>query len=147
MHTIGAEPHSSVGNVADLKTGGHWFDPKLCQYFFRELMIIIARGLIPLTAVHCFDDGYVGKQPVAWKEYYAEYWFKELQERIDRCTGHYDITNILLKTGLNTMQSVNQHTRGRRLGMDFWVLMFILLSLNYFEEYKMVRYPINLSFV
>ena len=21
-----------------------------------------------LTAVHCFDDGYVGKQPVAWKE-------------------------------------------------------------------------------
>ena len=26
------------------------------------------------TAVHCFDNGYVGKQPVGWKEYCAEYW-------------------------------------------------------------------------
>ena len=26
-----------------------------------------------LTAVHCFGDGYMGKQPVAWKEYCAEY--------------------------------------------------------------------------
>ena len=31
-----------------------------------------------LTAVCCFDNGYVGKQTVAWKEYYAEYWLKEL---------------------------------------------------------------------
>ena len=22
------EPHSSVGSAADLRTGGHWFDPK-----------------------------------------------------------------------------------------------------------------------
>ena len=27
-----------------------------------------------LTAVSCFDNGYVGKQPVAWNEYYVEYW-------------------------------------------------------------------------
>ena len=27
-----------------------------------------------LTTLHCFDSGYVGKQPVAWKEYCAEYW-------------------------------------------------------------------------
>ena len=27
-----------------------------------------------LTAVHCFDNGCVGKQPVAWKEYCLEYW-------------------------------------------------------------------------
>ena len=40
-----------------------------------------------LTAVHCFDNGYVGKQPVAWKEYCMEYWLKELQESMDRCTG------------------------------------------------------------
>ena len=25
-----------------------------------------------LTAVHCFNNSYVGKQPVAWKEYCAE---------------------------------------------------------------------------
>ena len=30
-----------------------------------------------LTAVHCFNNGYVGKQSVAWKEYCAEYWLKE----------------------------------------------------------------------
>ena len=29
-------------------------------------------------AVRCFDNGHVGKQPVAWKEYCPEYWFKEL---------------------------------------------------------------------
>ena len=26
-----------------------------------------------LTTVRCFDNGYVGKQPVAWKEYCVEY--------------------------------------------------------------------------
>ena len=26
-----------------------------------------------LTTVHCFNDSYVGKQPVAWKEYCAEF--------------------------------------------------------------------------
>ena len=30
-----------------------------------------------LTAVRCFDNGYVGKYPVAWKEYCAEYWLKK----------------------------------------------------------------------
>ena len=60
-----------------------------------------------LTAVHCFDDGYVEKQPVAWKEYCAEYWLKELQESMDRCTGRQDVTEILLKTALNSVQSIN----------------------------------------
>ena len=27
-----------------------------------------------LTTVHCFSNGYVEKQPVTWKEYFAEYW-------------------------------------------------------------------------
>ena len=49
-----------------------------------------------LTTVCCFDSGYVGKQPVAWKEYCAEYWLKELQKSMDRCTGH-NISEILLK--------------------------------------------------
>ena len=43
-----------------------------------------------LTDVHCFDGGYVEKQPASWKEYCAEYWLKELQ----------DITEITLKTVL-----------------------------------------------
>ena len=38
---------------------------------------IIATIFIPLRviAVRCFDNGYVGKQPVPWKEYTsAEFW-------------------------------------------------------------------------
>ena len=37
-----AEPHSSVGSVADWKTEGRWFDP-------RGLMIVIVTGFIPLS--------------------------------------------------------------------------------------------------
>ena len=37
-----------------------------------------------LTAVHCFEDSYMGKHPVAWEEYYADYWLKELQESMNR---------------------------------------------------------------
>ena len=50
--------------------------PRLGQYSFRGLMIIIATGFIPLTAVRCFDNHYVGQQPVAWKGYCAQYWLK-----------------------------------------------------------------------
>ena len=71
----GDNPHSSVGSVADLRTGSRWFDPRLGQYSFRGLMTVIATFLF--TAVRYFDIGYVGKQPVAWKEYCAEYWLKE----------------------------------------------------------------------
>ena len=74
--------------------GGRWFDPRLDQCSFRGWMIVI------VTAVHCFDNGYVGKQPVAWKEYRAEYWLKELQESMDRCTGSLDVIEILLKNGV-----------------------------------------------
>ena len=49
-----------------------------------------------------------GKQPVAKKEYCVEYWLKELKETMDRCTGCCDITEILLKMALNTIQSINQ---------------------------------------
>ena len=60
-----------------------------------------------LTAVCCFDNCFVGKQPVVWKEYCVEYWLKEFQESMDRCTGRLDITEIRLKTSLNTIQSIN----------------------------------------
>ena len=46
--TLYAEPHSSVGSFADLRTGGCWFDPWLGQYCSRGLMIINATGFIPL---------------------------------------------------------------------------------------------------
>ena len=64
------------------------------------------RVLSSLTTVPCFDNGFVGKQPVAWKEYCAEYWLKELKESMDRHTGHCGIAKILLKMVLNTIQSI-----------------------------------------
>ena len=57
-----------------------------------------------LTPVSCFDNGYVGKQPVVWKEYCVEYRLKELQESMDRCTGRPYISEILFKTAFNTIQ-------------------------------------------
>ena len=52
----------------------------------------------------------VGKETVAWKEDCAEYWIKELQESMDRCTGRRDMTEILLKTALNSIQSISTAT-------------------------------------
>ena len=45
----GLMPRSSVGGIADLKTGGGWFNPWLGQYSFGGLMIVIATGFIPLS--------------------------------------------------------------------------------------------------
>ena len=58
-----------------------------------------------LTAVRYFDNDYEGKKPVAWKEYCVEYWLKELHESRDRCSVRRDITEIILKTALNTTQT------------------------------------------
>ena len=41
--------HSSVGSVTDLRTGGHWFDPRCDQYSFRGLKTLNATGFIPLS--------------------------------------------------------------------------------------------------
>ena len=44
--------------------------------FFEELMVPSHCDRIhsSITAVHSFDDRYIGKQPLAWKELCAEYW-------------------------------------------------------------------------
>ena len=56
-----------------------------------------------LTAVHCFDSDDMGKQPVGWKEYCVKYWQIEAQETMNKCTGHCDITEIMLKMALNNI--------------------------------------------
>ena len=61
---------------------------------FRGLMVVTAIGFISLTIVHCFGNGYVGKQPVAWKEYCSEFWWKGLQDSMDRCTPRYNWTTV-----------------------------------------------------
>ena len=37
-----------VGSVADMRTGERWFDPRLSQYSFQGLMIVIVTGFISL---------------------------------------------------------------------------------------------------
>ena len=93
------QPHSLVGRVQDLRTGGSWFDLRARPIFFPRIYS-------SFTAVHYFDDGYMGKHPVAWKEYCADYWLKQLQESMGSCTGRPGITEIRLKTALNTSQSI-----------------------------------------
>ena len=45
-YKILTEPHSLV---ADFRIEGRWFEPWLCQYSFRGLMVVIATGFIPLS--------------------------------------------------------------------------------------------------
>ena len=82
-------------------------------------MIVVAKEFIPLLTVHCFNNGYVGKQPVAWKEYCTQYWLKELQESMGRYTGQPDITEIMFKNGVE-QYSVNQS--------NITVLLFLVVN-------------------
>ena len=94
--SVTAKAHSSSSGVEDLQTGGGCFDPQAQPIFFLRIYDSHCNMIhSSLTAVHCFDNGYLGKQAVAWIEYCVEYWLKELQESMDRCTGHCDITKIL----------------------------------------------------
>ena len=62
--------------------------------------------------VHCFNNHNTRKQPVAWKEHCAEYCLKK--NNMDMYTGHRDITEILLKMALNTIQSINLSENSRK---------------------------------
>ena len=101
-----AGPHSSVSSVADLRTGGRWFDPWLRQYSFRGLMIVIATGFIPLSPLSIVSTNVIWESS-QWLGKNVVCQLKKFQVSIDRCTGRRDITEILLKTALNTVQSIN----------------------------------------
>ena len=79
--------------------------PRLGQYSFRGLMIIIATGFIPLTAVRCFDNHEAAS---GLERILCSVLVKEFQESMDRRTGRRYITEVLLETALNTIQSINQ---------------------------------------
>ena len=100
---------SPIAQSVALRLGGRWLDHPARPIFFPRIDVSHCdRIYSSLTAIRCFDNDYVGKQPVAWKEYCVEYWLKELQESMDRCTGRRDITETLLKTAQNTIRSINQ---------------------------------------
>ena len=66
--------------------GGYWFEPPAQKIFFPRI-----NGT---HAVHYFNDIYVGKHPVTWKEYCVKYWLKESRKA---CVG------VLAATAFNTI--------------------------------------------
>ena len=65
---------SSVRRVADFSTRGRCFDSPARPIFFpRTDDSHCDRIHSSLTAVHCFNNCYVGEQPLAWKKYCAGY--------------------------------------------------------------------------
>ena len=73
-----AEPHSSVDSIG-LENRRSLVRYPAQPIFFLRIDDSHGEGShSSLTAVRRFDHGYVGKQPVAWKEYCMEYWLKEL---------------------------------------------------------------------
>ena len=65
-----AEPYSLVGSVQDLRSLVR--SPARPIFFLRIDDGHCDRIHFSPTTLHCFDNGYVGKQPVAWKEYCAD---------------------------------------------------------------------------
>ena len=69
-------------------------------------MIAIATGFICLSLLSIVSTMVMWERSQwLWKNIVWSTGYKELLENIDRCTGHRDITEILLKMGLNTIQS------------------------------------------
>ena len=94
-----SEPHSPIGSVPDVRTGGCCFDPLLGHLLFPRFDDSHCHRIhSSCTGVYCFVNDYVEKQPVAWKDFCAEYLLKEPREIMGRFTG---IIEILLKTALN----------------------------------------------
>ena len=83
--------------------GDRRFDPFAQPIFFPRIDDSHCNRIhSSLNAADCFDNDYVGK-----KEYCAEYWLRELHEGMEKCTGRRDVTERLLKAGINSIQSIN----------------------------------------
>ena len=96
---------------------------------------------------------------MAWKEYCAENWLKELQESMDRCSGHCDITGILLKMALNTIQSIlynlltceekpvekNCGKRRKSWSPAFPYICTMFSNLSFHESYALSASPFKLD--
>ena len=105
-----AEPHSSVDSVANLRTGGSRFDPRLGQYSFRGLMIVAVTGLIPLSPLSVISTMVMWKSSQWLERIFCGVLVKKPQESMYLCTGRRDITEILLRRVVNhytIKQSIN----------------------------------------
>ena len=96
-------------------------------------------------AVCCFDDGYVEKQPMALNEYFVEYWLKELQESIDRCTGRRDITEIMLKHTVNYNNFITRTSESRAMSQFLQKTSLSLMNYTYCTKLYLLFLSVCLS--
>ena len=102
-------PSSSVGTVEDLRTGRRWFDSLAGPIFYPRINNThgdrIHSYLSPVSIV----SSMVMLESIQWLgKNIVHRWLKELQERVNWCTGGCDMTEITLKVALDTIQSINQ---------------------------------------
>ena len=108
VNTLPAKSHGSVGSVANLRIGGRWLYPQFSKHSFQGLMIVIATGFIPLSPLFVVStmiikesSQWLGKN-IVWSIVQKNS-RKAFQKSMDRCIGCCEITEILLKTALNTI--------------------------------------------
>ena len=79
-----------------------WLNAWLSQYSFRGLMTVIVTGFIPLSALP------IVSKMVMWEssQWPGKNIKQSTQERMNRCTGSFNIIKILLKIALNTKTEV-----------------------------------------
>ena len=68
-----------IVDSVEVRKGGRWFEPSARPICFRGLMTVTAIGFIPLSPQPIESTIVMWeKESVVWKEYYAEYWLKEI---------------------------------------------------------------------
>ena len=69
-------------------------------------MVVTVARFIHLTPDHCFNNSCVGKQPVAWKEYCVEYFYRRPKQSKGRQIGRHNITEIILIAALKNKKAI-----------------------------------------
>ena len=93
---------SPIGSVQNLRTGGRWFDLWLGQYSVFGLTTVIATGFIPLSLLPIVST------VVTWLGYNIVRVGGKKNSMIARLVAlAAGITEIMLKTAFNTMQSIS----------------------------------------
>ena len=89
---IEPNPYSSIGSLPDLRGfGSLWFHPRLGQYSFQGLMLVIVTGFDVLTMVRWDNSHWLGQNTV------QSTGKKEIYEKMEKWTGCCSITEIMLK--------------------------------------------------
>ena len=83
---------------------------------------------IPLSPCPLFQQWLCGKAASGLERILCRLLVKKLLESMDLCTGPHDITEILLKTALNTIQSINHSNFEKKKGKYFVESIFLQLE-------------------